>query len=114
MVRNLREAPYKRADPAGKRVVKASAQKLRGAVNSPPDFALECFHIDRAEVAARLYRLSKALSAGAAELEMVAAERVFDKRFSAQLVRKARDLKRLAKQLNRMHEEAARARFPGD
>lgn len=92
----------------------ASAATSRQTVKSSADFALQCFHIDRAEVSARLYKLSHSLAAGAVEMEMVAAERVFDKRFSAQLVRKARDLKRLAKQLNRMHEDAARARFPGD
>lgn len=45
---------------------------------------------------------------------MIAAERVFDKSFSAKLANKAQVLRRLAQQLNRMHEQAALARFPGD
>jgi deoxyribose-phosphate aldolase len=75
---------------------------------------MQCFHIDRAEVATHLYKLSQAISTGAKEIEMVAAERVFDKSLTAKLAGKARVLRRLAKQLNRMHELAARARFPGD
>ena len=76
------------------------------------NFALQCFHLDRADVSLSLGRLSRTLASGAMELDMVAAERVFDKSFSAKLGRKARDLQRLANALNHMHEEAARAPFP--
>jgi hypothetical protein len=77
------------------------------------DFALQCFHLDRADVSLSLGRLSRTLGAGAMELEMVAAERVFNKSFSAKLIRRARDLLRLSKELNHLHEKAARASFPG-
>lgn len=114
MVRSLRSNLSKQTTSAKKKAAGAIAVKGRRSVESGPDFALQCFDIDKAEVSARLYKLSHSLAAGAKEMEMIAAERVFDKSFSAKLANKAQVLRRLAQQLNRMHEQAALARFPGD
>jgi hypothetical protein len=82
--------------------------------SNPADWDLQAFRFDRSVVVSQLYGLSRALSAGATEIELVAAERVFDRAFSSRLVRTARSLQRFAKQLNSMHKEAARQRFPGN
>jgi hypothetical protein len=115
MVRSLRSNFSKQTTSAEKKAGAGDiAVKGRRSAESAPDFALQCFDIDKAEVSARLYKLSHSLAAGAKEMEMIAAERVFDKSFSAKLANKAQVLRRLAQHLNRMHEQAARARFPGD
>jgi hypothetical protein len=95
----------------------ASKSRSKGGPNGKAtgrNFALHCFHLDRADVSLSLGRLSRTLAAGAMELEMVAAERVFNKSFSAKLSHRARDLHRLSKAFNHLHEEAARAPFPGE
>jgi len=74
----------------------------------------ESLGIDRSVVVAQLNSLSRVLSAEAFQIEMVAAERVFNKSFSSRLARMALTLQRFAKELNAMHTEAARQRFPGD
>ena len=69
--------------------------------------------MDRSVVARQLRDLWRANEDTATELEMIAAENVFDKRLSATLARKARALHRMAKSMKELHLVVARARFPG-
>ena len=54
-----------------------------------------CFEIDRKVVVRQLKALQLAITDGATEMEMVAAENVFDTRLSTLLKRRARSLYRL-------------------
>lgn len=71
-----------------------------------------CFEIDRKVVARQLKALQLAITDGATEMEMVAAESVFDTRLSSLLKRSARSLHRTVQGLNVLRLAVARARFP--
>jgi len=60
----------------------------------------EIFEIDRSNVVLQLRTLRHAIDEGAQEMEMVAAERVFAKSLSRTLMRRARKLRVVAKDLN--------------
>jgi hypothetical protein len=83
-------------------------------VDETADRALQYFRLDRSVVVGQLNSLSRVLSAEALQIEMVAAEGVFNKSFSSRLARLALSLQRFAKELNAMRKEAARQRSPGD
>lgn len=71
-----------------------------------------CFEIDRKVVVRQLKALQLAITDGATEMEMVAAENVFDTRLSTLLKRRARSLYQTAQSLNVLRLAVARARFP--
>jgi len=76
----------------------------------------EIFEIDRSNVVLQLRTLRHAIDEGAQEIEMVAAERVFGKSLSRTLMRKARKLRLIAKDLNgllRLVERAHAEKPPG-
>jgi len=104
----------KRSPKQAKKEARASVPQKPPLVRETADRALQYFRIDRSVVVAQLNSLSRVLSAEAFQIEMVAAERVFNKSFSSRLARMALTLQRFAKELNAMHTEAARQRFPGD
>jgi hypothetical protein len=62
--------------------------------------AAEIFDIDRSDVVIQLRTLRRAIEEGALDMEMVAAERVFGKSLSRTLVRRARRLHLIAKDMN--------------
>jgi hypothetical protein len=70
------------------------------------------FEIDRSTVSSELQNLKSAIEEGAKQIEMVAAERVFDRSLSAALVRKARELHLVARDLKGLLKLVARARMP--
>jgi len=70
------------------------------------------FEIDRATVARELQNLKSAIEEGAKQIEMVAAERVFDQSLSRELVRRARKLQLVARDLNGLLKLVARAHMP--
>ena len=73
---------------------------------------LEYFEIDRSAVLDQLQNLRRTIDEGAEEMEMVAAERVFDKSLSRLLEGRARRLHRTAKDLNSLLRSVARAHIP--
>lgn len=70
------------------------------------------FEIDRSTVARDLKNLRSAIEDGAKQIEMVAAERVFDQSLSQALVQKARELHLVARDLNGLLRLVERARMP--
>ena len=62
--------------------------------------AVQIFEIDRSTVVFQLRSLRRAIDEGAQEMEMVAAERVFSRSLSQTLIRKARKLHLVARDLN--------------
>jgi hypothetical protein len=73
---------------------------------------LAYFEIDRSTVLHQLQNLMRAIERGAEDIEMVAAEGVFDKSLSRALQRGARQLRRTAKDLNALLSSVARASYP--
>jgi hypothetical protein len=83
---------FQRSSKRARKEARVSASgKKRPLVRETADLTLRCFRFDRSVVVKQLYSLSRALSVGAREIEMVAAERVFDKSFSSRLASTARD-----------------------
>jgi hypothetical protein len=70
------------------------------------------FEMDRSVLIDQLKALKQNLRGAVTEIEMIAAEAVFDKRLSAQLKLKARALNRTAESLNTLGKVLARAKFP--
>jgi hypothetical protein len=104
----------KRSPKRAKKEARASVPRKPPLVEETADRALQYFRLDRSVVVGQLNSLSRVLSAEALQIEMVAAERVFNKSFSSRLARLALSLQRFAKELNAMRKEAARQRSPGD
>jgi hypothetical protein len=77
-------------------------------INSARDF----FEIDRSVLIRQVKALRLTISGALTEIAMVAAENVFDKRLSAKLARKARELNRMAERLDVLSKVLARAKFP--
>lgn len=77
-------------------------------IESERDF----FEFDRSTLIGQLSVLRLTVRNALTEIEMVAAEHVFDKPLSAKLKRKARALDRLALRLDDLSKVLARARFP--
>jgi hypothetical protein len=73
---------------------------------------LAYFEIDRSAVLRQLQNLLRAIDEGAEDMEMVAAERVFGKSLSRALERRARQLRRTAKDLNSLLHWVKRAQIP--
>jgi hypothetical protein len=80
--------------------------------SKPPNVSLEYFEMDRSTVLEQLQNLRRTIDEGAKEMEMVAAERVFDKSLSRLLEGRARSLHRTAKDLNSLLRSVARAHIP--
>jgi hypothetical protein len=76
------------------------------------DNELTYFEIDRSTVVSELRNLKSAIEEGAKQIEMVAAERVFDQSLSRELVRRARKLQLVARDLNGLLKLVARAHMP--
>ena len=104
----------KRSPKRAEKEVRAPAPRKPPLVRETADRALQYFRLDRSVVVGQLNSLSRVLSAEALQIEMVAAERVFNESFSSRLAQMALSLQRFAKELNIMHKEAARQRSPGD
>jgi hypothetical protein len=73
---------------------------------------LAYFEIDRSTVLRQLQNLMRAIDEGAEDIEMAAAEGVFDKSLSRVLHRRAGQLHRTAKDLNALLRSVARAHIP--
>jgi hypothetical protein len=82
--------------------------RSRSKIRSESDF----LKIDRSVLVGQLKALKQNLRSALTEIEMVAAETVFDKRLSAQLKRRARALNRTAERLDALGKVLARAKFP--
>lgn len=80
--------------------------------SQPLNGTLEYFELDRSTVLAQLQYLQRTIDEGAREMEMVAAEGVFDKSLSRLLEGRARSLHRTAKDLNSLLRSVARAHIP--
>jgi hypothetical protein len=76
------------------------------------DSEREFFEIDRSVLIDQLRVLKENLRGALTEIEMVAAETVFDKRLSAKLKRRARALNRTAERLDVLSKVLAGAKFP--
>jgi hypothetical protein len=77
-----------------------------------PDHA-QIFEIDRFGVVLQLRSLRRAINEGAEEMEMVAAERVFNGPISRELDREARKLHSTTRDLNRLLGLVERAQVAG-
>ena len=86
-------------------------QSARGGRRGEAARATE-FDFDRATVALELKKLQRAIEEGAKQIDMVAAERVFVKPLSRALVRRARKLHRVARDLKSLLRLIARAHIP--
>ncbi len=87
-------------------------KNTRPRARKPTDNELTYFEIDRSTVARDLQSLKSAIEEGAKQIEMVAAERVFDRSLSRELVRSARKLQLVARDLNGLLKLVARAHMP--
>jgi hypothetical protein len=76
------------------------------------DSARDLFQFDRDALLGQLEALLLVIRNAATEIAMVAAENVFDRRLSAELKRKARQLNREARRLETIGSAIARAKFP--
>jgi hypothetical protein len=76
-------------------------------IRSERDF----FEFDRSILIGRLDALRLTVRNALTEIEMVAAENVFDRPLSAKLKRKARALDRIARRLDELGKVLARAKF---
>ena len=76
------------------------------------DNELTYFEFDRSTVTRELQNLKSAIEEGAKQIEMVAAERVFDQSLSRKLVQRARKLQLVARDLNELLKLVARAHMP--
>lgn len=99
--------PSQRAN--SKRVL--DLQSARGRRRGEAARATE-FDFDRATVALELKKLQRMIEEGARQTEMVAAERVFAKPLSRALIRRARKLHLVARDLERLLRLVARAHLP--
>ena len=89
-----------------------SSKNKRPQARKRTDNELTYFEIDRSTVASELQNLKGVIEEGAKQIEMVAAERVFDQSLSRELVRRARKLQLVARDLNGLLKLVARARMP--
>jgi len=89
-----------------------SSKNKRPEARKRTDNQLTYFEIDRSTVVSELQNLKSAIEEGAKQIEMVAAERVFDQSLSRELVRRARKLQLVARDLNGLLKLVARARMP--
>jgi hypothetical protein len=77
-----------------------------------PDYSLTDFETDRSIVARELRSLQRATEEGAKQIDMVAAERVFDEPLSRALIRRARGLHLIARDLTSLLRLVAQAHIP--
>jgi hypothetical protein len=77
-------------------------------ITSERDF----FEIDRSVLIGQVRALRLTIRGAITEIEMVAEENVFDKRLSAKLKRRARELDRMAERLDALSKLLASAKFP--
>jgi hypothetical protein len=75
----------------------------------PGDLDRKCFEFDREIVAGILDTLQGAINAGAAQMEMVADERMFDKSLSGTFSRTAQHLNRMARKLEKLLDDVTNA-----
>jgi hypothetical protein len=78
----------------------------------PPSDHTQIFQIDRCNMVLQLRSLRRAIDQGAEEMEMVAAEKVFVRSVSRAITRRARRLRLVAKNLNRLLRLVERAQVP--
>jgi hypothetical protein len=87
------------------------SRKING-IHKREHRASSYFEIDRSTVARELQSLESTIEEGAKQIEMVAAERVFDQSLSRALAKRARKLHLVARDLNRLLRLVERARMP--
>jgi hypothetical protein len=87
-------------------------EKTRPHTNKRTHSELTDFEIDRSTVITELLALRRAIEEGAKQIDMVADERVFDQSLSRALVRKARKLHLVARDLNGLIRLILRSRVP--
>jgi hypothetical protein len=88
------------------------ANRYKGSPISSTDFEFSCFEADRNVVVRQLKAVGNAIEDGASEMKLIGLEKVFDERLSKVLTGEARTLQRIARELNELRREVARARFP--
>jgi predicted ATP-dependent protease len=81
--------------------------------NMPTNSESTYFEIDRSTVSTELRALQRTIKEGAKQIDMVAAERVFDQSLSRALVRRARKLHLVARDLSGLIRLVGLARFRG-
>jgi hypothetical protein len=81
-------------------------------MRSRADLELTCFEADRNVVARQLKTVGIVIQESATELKMIGVENVFDPRLSKVLTAEGRALQRIARALEHLRQEVARARFP--
>ena len=90
----------------------ARAEKRSRSATSPdirPEIEHSWFEFDRIAVLRQLDELNGAIDANAKELGMVAAEGVFDKSLSVELLRASRSLQTIAKDIGALRGQVTRA-----
>jgi hypothetical protein len=98
-----------------KRSKNAAGEKTPASRQRPRHNAIESaayFRIDRRSVAQQLRHLWHHISTGAAEIEMVAAEGIFDQMLSHELRRWAQGLHQKANEIRNLHRLIMRANPP--
>ena len=88
------------------------ANRHKGSAISSADFEFSCFEADRTVVVRQLEAVANAIKDGASEMKLIGLEKVFDGRLSKVLTGEAQTLQRIARELNELRREVARARFP--
>jgi hypothetical protein len=74
-------------------------------------FELTCFETDRYIVARQLKAVENDIENAADEMKMIGVENVFDQRLSNVLTGEAQALQRIARKLEHLRQEVARARL---
>ena len=74
----------------------------RDLVEGSFEFDRRWFELDRSAVIGQLSSLRRAIANGAREMEMIAAERIFEKSLAQEIRQKAFALKRVARQLKEL------------
>ena len=95
------------AQPGTARPEKMSRSAAASDIN--PEIEHSWFEFDRIAVLRQLDELNGAIDANAKELQMVAAEGVFDKSLSVELLRASRSLQTIAKDVSALRGRVTRA-----
>ena len=74
-----------------------------------PEFERKWFELDRGIVIGQVSALRRSITVGAKQMEMIAAERVFDQPLSEMILRKARAMQRVARDLKDLAIKVAAA-----
>jgi hypothetical protein len=93
--------------PITARPEKQSRSAVR--IDLSPEIEHSWFEFDRMAVVRQLYKLNAAIDANAKKLQMIAAEGVFEKSLSVELLRTSRTLQTIAKDVTALRGRVTRA-----